>query len=534
MDNLYELVYDPETTDGVFGISLVKDPAIQIEALRFSKEEIPSNVIDNLIKKGEKEPNGDWVCIDTQNVSDLIQFADIDSEADLFSEQDNAFFRIRYKYSPESVNLRSREFCRKMVQANKVYRKEDIDEASQSGVNGQFAMSGTSSYDIWLFKGGANCKHRWVRKIYFNKSNKQLSYAEALAKIAKLPKAVQNAVVVPSNDPRVGQVASSSNNYWRMSSEEKRVLVSPVLIPNQKIYRGSVGKTGKPGFVFVTEETIEQLQQNFFRQNHNHNSSIEHLYPITDGVFIFESWIIEDPLNDKAKALGYDLPKGTWMVSMKIDNDTIWNSFVKTGKIGGLSMDATLISEKVNNENLKFNQEMKKETFNAKLKKALVKRIAFNSDVLEFITKDGVSVFATELVEGSIVTDVDGNIMPEAVLEIEGRIYETDTEGVIISVKEVEVEVDTIELSDEMLEEALEEVKEEIVNEYEVAMAELTKEVEELRAENAELKLKIADAEVKVEEVVELSKHRPASKGVKVAFRKDNVPAKGILGAIRK
>lgn len=537
MDNLYELIYDPETTDGVFGISLVEDPAIQIEALQFSKskEDIPTHVIDNLIKKGEREPlvSGNWVCIDTQTITDSIQFSEIDSNSNLISEQDNEFFKIRYKYAPESATLKSREFCRKMVSANKVYRKEDIDNASNIGINGQFAKSGSSSYDIWLFKGGVNCKHKWVRKIYFNNSNKELSYNEALKKISELPKNVKKQITITNNDPRVGQVASSSNNYWKMSSEEKRILVSPVLIPNQQIYRNSVGSDGKPGYVYISSETIEQLQQNFFRENYNHNSSIEHKYPIADGVFVFESWIIVDPNNDKASALGYDLPKGTWMVSMKIENDTIWNEYIKSGKIGGLSMDATLLSEKVSNNTIKFKKEMKKELFSQMLKKAIVKRVAFNSNLNEFVIGEGVSVFASELVEGAIVTDVEGNVKADFVFDYEGNKYTTDVDGVIVSIETVDPVAEVLELSDEDVDAILEQVQEDIANDYEVKIAELEKENADLRAEIAELKGEVAEVEVKLEEALEFSKNKPASKGVTVSFSKASKQSKGILGAVR-
>ena len=61
-----------------------------------------------------------------------------------------------------------------------------------------------------------------------------------------------------------------------------------------------------------------------------------------EGVYFFESWIVTDSKNDKANALGFDVPVGTWMMSMKVENQTIWNEYVKTGKITGFSIDSRL------------------------------------------------------------------------------------------------------------------------------------------------------------------------------------------------
>lgn len=73
-------------------------------------------------------------------------------------------YLVRYQYAPLIVSGNSREFCRKMVRAKRIYRKEDLDKNSTA--NSELAASGESSYNIFLFKGGANCKHYWLRKTY--------------------------------------------------------------------------------------------------------------------------------------------------------------------------------------------------------------------------------------------------------------------------------------------------------------------------------------------------------------------------------
>jgi hypothetical protein len=79
-------------------------------------------------------------------------------------------YKVRYSYAPESTRANSREFCRKMVSAGKVYRKEDIERMEGQAVNAGFGPSGAATYSIWLYKGGARCHHFWMRKTYLAKA----------------------------------------------------------------------------------------------------------------------------------------------------------------------------------------------------------------------------------------------------------------------------------------------------------------------------------------------------------------------------
>ena len=90
------------------------------------------------------------------------------------SKQDgevNGFkFKVRYQYAPLKASDNSREFCTKMVNAKKVYRKEDIEKMSEQPVNKGWGPKGSSdTYDIWLYKGGGDCHHFWMRKTYMAK-----------------------------------------------------------------------------------------------------------------------------------------------------------------------------------------------------------------------------------------------------------------------------------------------------------------------------------------------------------------------------
>ena len=131
------------------------------------------------------------------------------------SEQDTLLFKVRYKYAQVGTTstANSRDFCKMMMSAGKVYRKEDLDK--QSADNEQFAPKGSSSYNIWLYKGGVNCRHYWMRQVYIRKDNKKITVTEAKEKIRKLDPSLRKEAEFPTNEPEVARIASAKNNYWR-------------------------------------------------------------------------------------------------------------------------------------------------------------------------------------------------------------------------------------------------------------------------------------------------------------------------------
>ena len=92
---------------------------------------------------------------------------------------DTDLIKIRYAYAPSTADDKSREFCRKMVAAGKVYRKEDILGASNRAVNPGWGPRGADTYDLLKYKGGGSCRHFWQRRTYLKKNNKRVSVNEA-------------------------------------------------------------------------------------------------------------------------------------------------------------------------------------------------------------------------------------------------------------------------------------------------------------------------------------------------------------------
>ena len=136
--------------------------------------------------------------------------------------------------------------------------------------------------------------------------------------------------------------------------EEQRILMGLVLQPDQLIYR--VDEDGNEFEMFFSAETIKDFSQNFFQSGFQLNSKLEHDEPI-EGVTFVESWLVENPKVDKSAAFGLEYPKGSWLVSMKVDNDDIWNNYIKTGELKGFSIDGMVELEEVT---LKSNIEMSK------------------------------------------------------------------------------------------------------------------------------------------------------------------------------
>ena len=118
--------------------------------------------------------------------------------------------------------------------------------------------------------------------------------------------------------------------------EEKRMLVSPALIPNKQIFRYDPN-TDSEYYVYFSPETVRKASELYLKHNNHHKATYEHQDRVS-GVLTTESWIIEDPKMDKSTLYGFSLPKGTWMVKLSISNEELWSK-IKGGELKGLSIE---------------------------------------------------------------------------------------------------------------------------------------------------------------------------------------------------
>ncbi len=123
--------------------------------------------------------------------------------------------------------------------------------------------------------------------------------------------------------------------------EEKRMLVSPALIPNKQIFRYDPN-TDSNYYVYFSKETVRQASELYLKHNNHHKATYQHEDRVS-GVLTIESWIKEGD-QDKSKLYGFDLPDGTWFVKMKIENDEMWNK-IKDGELKGLSIEGYFINK---------------------------------------------------------------------------------------------------------------------------------------------------------------------------------------------
>jgi hypothetical protein len=119
-------------------------------------------------------------------------------------------------------------------------------------------------------------------------------------------------------------------------SDEKRLLMGPILIPNKQILR--IDGEGKPYHVFFKPETIKKLSEMYLKKKYTDKSTLEHDKKL-NGVTLVESWIKESVTKDKSALYNLNVPVGSWLGTFKIDNDEIWNDYVKTGEVKGFSIE---------------------------------------------------------------------------------------------------------------------------------------------------------------------------------------------------
>ena len=254
--------------------------------------------------------------------------------------------------------------------------------------------------------------------------------------------------------------------------EEQRIVMGLVLQPNQLIPRYNEETDEEYNIVF-SEETIKDLSQNFFKSNSQSNSKLEHSESIEDITFV-ESWIVENSKVDKSANFGMNYPKGSWVATMKIDNDEIWNDYVKTGKVQGFSVDAFVDLQEINlKTEIKMNKKQKSIL-------TMLKEIVAGAEATEVVAEEVVAVEMGSVKSGDLTIEFEGDNLeegaavfvmkdeekvqlPDGTYSLEGDNEIEVKDGVVASMGASEEEVTEEPAGDEEL--ADEEVKEEELEE---------------------------------------------------------------------
>lgn len=280
-------------------------------------------------------------------------------------------------------------------------------------------------------------------------------------------------------------------------NEEKRIIYSVAIRPNKLIFRSHVPAgdlSAPPAYVYYTPETVERLQQNYFRQQGNKGTNIQHEDKNTEGIYPIESWIVSDPETDKSKAIGLETMAGDWVMAFKIDNDDVWQQ-VKEGNLDGLSVEAYLGYKE---SNINFNNE------NPMNWKSLFKSF-FGSDAVEIAP----GYWAKDSEVGTVVLDKDGNTAANAEFKVGDKTIKTDADGKILASEEQQ--------DDMTIEQAMA-----LIAELEAKLADSEKEKAEAEAEKTKAE---AEAEKMSSEKTAVEKKLTEKTAEFEKFKKEKSPA---------
>ena len=189
--------------------------------------------------------------------------------------------------------------------------------------------------------------------------------------------------------------------------KEKKILMGALLIPNKPIYRKT---EGEEYYIYFSKDTVLKASQRYLMNGYQGNSTLEHSDNL-QGLTLVESWIVEDEKFDKSRKYDLNVPVGTWMGTIKVNNDEIWNDYVKTGKVKGFSIEG-FFADKIEA------QKMKKEEQEADLLLSKITSIlkgekvelGLIDDALKYIK--GVEIFGKNI-------DIDEKELKSAILSIE-------------------------------------------------------------------------------------------------------------------
>ena len=263
-----------------------------------------------------------------ETISDFLQGARaLDALGDLPT---NTPAREVFRYTGPAGE---RGFCRVMMAVNRVYTENEIN--LMNSFNSSFGHNG-NAYSIFDYKGGPNCTHYFERLIQYQSGGKSV--------LVSMGPAVGDAGKTNNRNYQSPNGAVANNAYfnktWSFSDDDKMIVTGPAMIANQLIARKD--EMGNLFHVYFSKETIATIAKKFLADNNAHNTDINHNGEVTNENTLLESWIVDDPKMDKSTALGFNVPEGTWMTSMKINNRDTWNK-IKAGELNGFSVEGSFL-----------------------------------------------------------------------------------------------------------------------------------------------------------------------------------------------
>jgi hypothetical protein len=209
-----------------------------------------------------------------------------------------------------------------------LYTRDEINQFSFQGVNKSFGHN-KKNYSLFKYKGGPFCKHYW-QKYEVNLTTNRRRRLDPVNEIEI------TAATRPYDMNGNGRYPGTFSAL-RFADEEQKIVVGPAMIPNMEIPRKD--EDGDIYYVKFSEETIKEIMMKFMKEARTNATNQDHQEDNLAGAYVYESWLVEDPETDKANLkYGFNVPQGTWMVSMKVDDKETWKR-VKNGELKGFSVE---------------------------------------------------------------------------------------------------------------------------------------------------------------------------------------------------
>ena len=321
-----EVVYMPcsehtEATDKIMSETF--------DDMKSDEQDAIINALDNAGISDKEMADAGYIEVDKDSFYRQA-FAQIITSPNKPSQADFGNLAVRYKYTGPKDN-KNRKFCARLMSLNKVFRREDINQLSVTGENVEFGI-----YDIFRYKGSYNCRHFW-KEVFYKKDRTITNDSRATAVSNRILDGTTTNNPVVQKSGKVDSVPGLAKTEFA-ALDEKQMLVGPLMVPNKLIPR--IDEDGNEYYVYFTEDTIKKLSYKMMKDKLIDSVNIEHDNKdrVSDA-FLVETWLIEDDKTDKSRKYGFDLPNGTWMGMYKIDNQRIWDEYVKTGKVKGFSVE---------------------------------------------------------------------------------------------------------------------------------------------------------------------------------------------------
>lgn len=231
---------------------------------------------------------------------------------------------------------------------------------------------------------------------------------------------------------------SDEMELLEFQDDERQVIYSMAMRPNTLIPRKDIN--GEPAMVFYSEETCDNLLENFFKNNSHNGATVNHDKNIRNDMYVFEAWKVLDPEKDKSNALGIKVEKGDIMMGQKIEDPDVWQK-VKNKELTGLSFEAYLEPVLTNKE-----INMTQEEIDARIK-AVIKMTAEEDEAAKKKAEEEAAAAEKLKMESEKTPPEDPKASPE---EWQKIIDEKEAEIVALKAKIAELEGSKTEMSAEL------------------------------------------------------------------------------------